>query len=217
MSTVDRAEHGLSAAVRMASVSQRGGRARLAAGGQWRPLRDVRGSGGAREEIAFSISLISFWRPPAIMSRAMACAENRHERTMRISRAGSRPFATVESLHGELDDALVRGHVALLGGLLDAFPLLRLDADVFVQGFGHGDALPEMVSVSGSCGRRPLRNRVQRLICERALALFRSGWRSLRALSQRLTWPQPCWISSSGARILGAASEIAISLQCLRV
>ena len=105
------------------------------------------------EEIAFSISLISFWRPSGdhVARHGLRGEQTRahHE----DFESGSRPFATVESLHGELDDALVRGHVALPGGRFDAFPLLRLDADVFVQGFGHEDSLPEMVSVSGSCGR----------------------------------------------------------------
>ena len=44
----------------------------------------------------------------------------------------------VERLHGELDEELVGGDAALVGGLFDALPLLGGDADVLLDGLNHG-------------------------------------------------------------------------------
>ena len=53
-------------------------------------------------------------------------------------RLGVGPLAAVERLQGELDEELVGGSAALVGGLFDALPLLGGDADVFLDGLNRG-------------------------------------------------------------------------------
>ena len=61
------------------------------------------------------------------------CGEQRGPRDADFH-LGAGPFAAVEGLHGELDEDLVGGMRCAPGGMFEAFPLLRSDPNVLVEG-----------------------------------------------------------------------------------